>query len=471
MNYSEMLHDFVDNSLATANEETLFQALAADEDLRFELKYLLTLRDTIREDDEAGVVPLASTRSIFSTLGYTAPVAVGAGGGIAASQLGILSLLKSWGGYLMAGLVGTLLATGVFMAVDQDKEIVYVDRTAGQTTPAETATQGQTAGQAPETATLLADRTESPKRASQVAASGSNGIERKAPSGRHVRPITATSTPSGTDKDNKLTAQSTTSQNEQNELTIGAAKKESPKMNAADQTVPSTSTPQNDAIENVDAPSALNTAVRDQALLETTPVAERAEGFEPLASEGKIAEQVDDSPFDPEKRIKRKPATISAHIRGMTLPIDLKSPTLQLPASDPGMENFAIGLAYNLDPNFSFILEGGKESYLLSFRTPKEDGGTFLHEVQPSVVWGAFGIRYNYLTTSSVTPFAQLMFLGGSEAGMMGRGMIGANWNLTDRIGMSAGAEYSLVGYRYRGDLNFSDRFGLTYGLTIDIVK
>ena len=53
MNYSEMINDFLDNSLPGSDEETLFHALATDDELRFELKYLLGLRDTVKNDQKA----------------------------------------------------------------------------------------------------------------------------------------------------------------------------------------------------------------------------------------------------------------------------------------------------------------------------------------------------------------------------------------------------------------------------------
>ncbi|MGE3802430.1 MAG: hypothetical protein AB7H80_15545 [Candidatus Kapaibacterium sp.] len=456
MNYSELLHDFVENSLSTQHEETLFQALAVDEELRFELKYLLTLRDTIREDEEAGFVPLATTDSIFRTLGYTAPIAVGAGGGVAASQIGLISLIKTWGGYLVASLVGTLLATSVFLMVDDKREIVYADRGTTATENSVEASPSVTPPtQAANSASIETDGVQE-----RITPSASRGVQQ----GAHTEPLRNQGTSRSTERQITKTTQST-----ERSKTSSATTPEVPSLSAESTSVDPVA---NTALTTSDSKSADTQESRNdnrEVVANTiAPIYETDNITEPRSSASRSVEKVDNSVHDPVNYIKQQPAPFSAHVRGITVPVDLKTSKLQLPVADPGLENFALGISYPLNPNFSVVLEGGKESYLLSFTTPKDDGRVFLHEVQPSLIWGGVGLRYNLLTTSSFTPFSQLMIGGSTDAGLMGRGMIGANWGLTNNIGLTAGVEYSLVGYRYLGDLNFSDRLGLTYGLTID---
>ncbi|MCB0712850.1 MAG: hypothetical protein KDD67_11010 [Ignavibacteriae bacterium] len=459
MNYSELLHDFVENSLSTQHEETLFQALAVDEELRFELKYLLTLRDTIREDEEAGFVPLATTDSIFKTLGYTAPIAVGAGSGVAASQIGLISLIKTWGGYLVASLVGTLLATSVFLMVDDSREVVFANQktTTGDNVEASSSVAANTE----EASNPVLAETEGmqERRTSVAPRTIQHSIQAEAPKRQKLSTQTETTTTTTT----RLTAQGTT----QAEPTT-TAKNVTPQDASTDDdpTITAAQTTSDNSISSQEL-NHVNSENREAAAMAVTPIDNSEKVTEPRSSASLSIDKIDNSVNNPVNYIKQQPAPFSAHVRGITVPVDLETSQLQLPVADPGLENVALGISYPLSPHFSVVLEGGKESYLLSFTTPKDDGRVFLHEVQPSVIWGAAGIRYNWLTTSRFTPFGQFL-IGSSEAGLMGRGMVGTNWSITDRIGLTAGAEYSLVGYRYLGDLNFSDRVGLTYGLTID---
>ena len=451
MNYSELLHDFVENSLSTSNEETLFQALAADEELRFELKYLLTLRDTIREDDEAGVVPITTTQAIFTKLGYTAPAAVGAGGAIAGSQAGIFTAIKSWGGYVVAMLIGAFLTGGIFIMTDAEKGSPVFTEAIQQT-------HNNVVDQAVEnqTSELVGAQTET----GQLVVVPDNN--------RNVTRSLVEST-----------------RNRQETKRLSDATIPRPLTQAApDNISPVAPDIQTKSVVNNDDSEDANNQSKD-SFTETSEFSLRPEDFAIISEEivpvvATLPEQIANASPSPEIISRspeeialdhyERPALFGAYIKGTALPINLQESELQTPASDAGLENVAVGVTYNANSNFSVVLEGGKESYLLSFKTPKSDDRVFIHEARPSILWGGIGGRYSFTNSSRFTPFSQLV-IGGSEAGMMGRGMIGLNWDATDRIGFNVGAEYSVVGYRYLGDLNLSDRLGLTYGLTFDIAK
>ena len=94
MDYSELLHDFLDGELNPVHEDTLFSALQTNESLRLEMKDLLEMRRAVEADKVAFMPSATSTNAIFSQLGFAAPAAAGAGalagtgGALAASTSG-----------------------------------------------------------------------------------------------------------------------------------------------------------------------------------------------------------------------------------------------------------------------------------------------------------------------------------------------------------------------------------------------
>ncbi|MCK5741859.1 MAG: hypothetical protein KAH48_06565 [Chlorobi bacterium] len=75
MDYSSLLHDFVDGSLGKAQEKELFEALASDGGLRSEMKEFLEFEKLAQFDGAAFTPSAAVTDSLFATLGIA-----GAGG-------------------------------------------------------------------------------------------------------------------------------------------------------------------------------------------------------------------------------------------------------------------------------------------------------------------------------------------------------------------------------------------------------
>jgi hypothetical protein len=74
MNYSELLHDFVDGTTDANQEQSLFMALASHDELRTDLKQLLAIKSAVQNDSKAFVPPVESTLALFSTLGFAAPI-------------------------------------------------------------------------------------------------------------------------------------------------------------------------------------------------------------------------------------------------------------------------------------------------------------------------------------------------------------------------------------------------------------
>lgn len=76
LSYSEMLHLMLDGELDSSYETTLFNELSHNEVLRQEMRQMLAIRESVKKDFEAFTPPASVTKSLFSKLGYTAPVIV-----------------------------------------------------------------------------------------------------------------------------------------------------------------------------------------------------------------------------------------------------------------------------------------------------------------------------------------------------------------------------------------------------------
>lgn len=454
MNYSEMLHDFVDSALPSGEEETLFHALAADEDLRFELKYLLTLRDTVRDDEEAGVVPLASTGALFSRLGYAIPAGVGAIGGAAGSG-GLMALLKGWGGYGVAALLGALLTGGIFLATEAS-----ADRSPSSFASASASADersARTTGSARPSNDITDATTTSSTLSSSSLPSSSTPIAATSPAGG-ARAISAKGT--SVVRSTAVTPPRTTPAARADTRADDALRSPESRVTIADQS----SLDLIDEVTNADA-SASRAAVK----LQTTPI--RISEKWPLEMpriDSIIGTDLQKpaEPADP-RDVKGVQGTPSFTFSVSSTPIELTSPMFATTDAGDDFE-WKAGINYPLTSHFVAVGEGGEESYLLTFREQRPDGRVNLYEVTPTVLWGAIYLRWMPLgADAKVSPFIQ-GGLGGSEAGWMERGILGAEINVTDWLMMSGGLELSNVNYRYQDESYSSPRFGVSYGIRVN---
>lgn len=123
MNKSDMILEFIDGTLDSSSEQSLFDELAGHPEMRTELRQYVMIGDAVRADREAYAPPSDVERKLFGGLGLIPMVGAGAagtaaaGGGAAAggAAAGLFSLaaLKSGLLPLLTGfLLGSLLVGG-----------------------------------------------------------------------------------------------------------------------------------------------------------------------------------------------------------------------------------------------------------------------------------------------------------------------------------------------------------------------
>lgn len=125
MNKSDQLLEFIDGTLPGSDEQTLFESLAAEPELRTELRHYVQIGDAVRADREAFTPPADLERRLLGGLGLIpfGGAAAGAAGSTAAAT-GILGgtllkggLLPLLFGFMLGGL---LVGGSVWLALEHD---------------------------------------------------------------------------------------------------------------------------------------------------------------------------------------------------------------------------------------------------------------------------------------------------------------------------------------------------------------
>ncbi len=461
MAYSEMLHDLLEGSLPSAREETLFRALAADDDLRFEFKSLLKMRDAVRDDDRAVAVPISSTTQIFSQLGYLAP-GLGAG---AVGGSGVATFLRSFGTHATAVVVGIILASSWFLWIDGGHQ---QEENLAATLPAnphillpKLLEDGVRDGGRNGVKSGAADGVNNRVPASQRLGAGDGFAQSSAPA------VASARLPRG--------SQSTTI-----DATVAAADGKQNGNQNGKQTVASANT--NDADGGSTSIAPASALLRNQS---PQPLGDGARAITPaelraapdtlglsnsagsmqletpaLLSSSAVAPAATGRSFRPDFRLGLRAVA----------PMHLAQPTQPLPTGD-GLNNVAASLVVRgFSQNFAAVLEAGRESYIQKFDQLKSDGRIFHVEQAPSVLWGGIGVRYSLNPESTFSPFVQGL-VGGSEAGPIVRSMIGLDWQFSRSAGLTLGVDYSALSFAFQDRTWYSQRVGVGGGLTFRLME
>ncbi len=79
MEYSKLIHDFLDGTLDTQQENELFMMISSNDEVRAEFKHSLTLDRALNKKLSSFTPSAKSTVGLFSQLGFTAPASLSSG--------------------------------------------------------------------------------------------------------------------------------------------------------------------------------------------------------------------------------------------------------------------------------------------------------------------------------------------------------------------------------------------------------
>lgn len=456
-----MLHEFMENELPTNREETLFHALARDEDLRFEMKYLLSLRNAVQEDDEAGVVPLATTQSLFSRLGYAAAIpaaesvagiAGAAGAASAGAGSGFGTILRGWGSHLLAGLVGMLLAGSFFV----------IGEPANGSNNGSIAEKGSNGDRTATAAAAAAAEVESSR---ERLADNAGSVDRGDVLSR-IPSVTAPAVRSGSNREGRRPL-ATSPRQEVRDLPEEIRSHSTLGIGEGNGLIDTASEASGNAAASLGPDIALETD-RSVELVPTVAAASNPTAPDEFLNED-LSERVADRPVQLPEQEYETYGHFNFTARGSMVPVDLTKSKLgiDMERGEGLNRNFALGIDYAVRPDLSVGLEVGVDSYLMYFREERANGIINEYEAFSSPFWANITGRWTPLEAGPFPLFVQGSF-GGGHAGVTTRLMVGGEFNLEESITLIGGAEFSTVGYQYQNELLFSPRFGLTGGIRLN---
>lgn len=142
-------------------------------------------------------------------------------------------------------------------------------------------------------------------------------------------------------------------------------------------------------------------------------------------------------------------------------------PPRTLPQTDPIFKNMAVGAYYTLNAAHAIGGEFGQEAFSQKFDGMEEDSIHVNYQQYLVLPWGGISYRYTPdISFKNIRPLGGIM-LGGSEGGPVGRAILGVQIFPENAVSMTLGAEAAVLGYRYQGKWFASPKFGLMYGVAV----
>lgn len=112
----EQIHQLLDGELDSIHESALYAELAVNDDLREEMRDQVTLKNAVNNDRMALVPPAALTNSVFSGLGFAAPLAGASAGAVSSG------MFMQWFSRLGIPILGAIAAAGITFGITSDSK-------------------------------------------------------------------------------------------------------------------------------------------------------------------------------------------------------------------------------------------------------------------------------------------------------------------------------------------------------------
>jgi hypothetical protein len=127
------------------------------------------------------------------------------------------------------------------------------------------------------------------------------------------------------------------------------------------------------------------------------------------------------------------------------------------------LNNMSLALAYNVNDNFSTGIDIRQETFFLRYEGTNNEQ-QFIYEQQPNFTTFSGSLKYKLDGWNGFRPFVAIS-AGGNSIGIVGRAMLGAEYNIFGNFSLMIGADFSNLTYSYQNNYFNSSKFGLNYGL------
>lgn len=446
MNYQQLLHDYFDGILNQDQEAALFSALQSQEELRDELRSLLLMRKAARHDSELYSPPMDSTNAIFGRLGLATgtPQVAGQGSGSEAAAIPAQGGRRWWEGYVQAlagGVVAAILILlflkigGYSVSIGPAYRIAEVASSTESTAPLELTGDSHSFGQPADTEQRRGHLLQTvPMQTTHPQAEGTAQA--------------LTSIQRQTAQLERLIAKYDAALQE---LTNNASKLIQT-ANSPDLSILQPPTTQEDkeqpALESV-LPLAAQNVLAD-SILASLPAPNNSAERSTLALPEPEESKEHLSPFGVEyRRIE------SQNIE--RVPTELVKP------ADAFLMNSAVSLTYRLNESEEIGATVGQERFYQHFQEIAINNDTLDYQQNPLLFWGGITYRRQFLRSTKLNPWVQLM-AGGTRIGPTARVGVGLQYQLTPVLRLFAGGELSGLLYSQSSEQHLASKYGLTYG-------
>ena len=440
--YTSLLYDFVDGSLEHQHEEMLFAEMSTNQELRNELKELLSLNGALQSDIKAFVPPVESTMKIFNTLGYTAPIAAAVTAATVATNAGSSGAISSFfakagtyiGGYIHALLSGVVITATSLAVLFGTDTIQFSSDTQSVQSSATASKQHITQTQSPINTERNTNTVETDTR---------NTVKETV---RYV--YLSSPTPQAPDKSANTVFS--------NQLSINSDKQASDIQNSAAQAEP------------------MIPITEESVTVTTTETLAHSSAQSPTNIWGNITEvPVNDGPlFVPyggmnnSSYFNTPPDQWSLQFR--RLDMQTASNNDPMPQSSTFPFNGALTALYTVSPDIAIGLEMGYERFAQTFESVNAQNRRIEVYQQPSLLTGGLALRYTPLHFDNFTPYLQAS-AGFSQIGMVNRASVGFMYAPSQTLSFTLGIESSMLRYQEKSTSYSSFNYGLSYGLSIHL--
>lgn len=442
MNYTRLIHDYIDGALDKNEQDLLFSELFQNAQLRSEFNQQLKLH-TISQKDMAMIsTPTAATNAIFTKLGYSIPssVTVSANGsGVAhiSRFAPFLLFLKKHAGNVFTAVLSAGL-TALFLYYILDLGTGYNMNSSEM---------------------------------------GLNSIKNQTAQQSDIRNIRVGEL-SGLQNVQLNSAQSNTQSNinqkQLEELINGALANYMQQVQTEYNTLYASINNNTEGIKLIADKIDNYSNDRNQSYSPISSLMLPDETKKNKSTENQNSITINNTPSSSPDVVSLAPPTpylsdskISLSVRGYSNSSNLK---LNVPSgSTPWFNNMAFGADYNIGKGHSFGFEVGQENFPQEF-TRTLWGEDLKYKQNPLLFWYGGSYKYamrNVFIPDILYPYIQV-FGGATTVGPLGRAQIGLNYKPDKKVTFNLGFEASSLWYNVQGTVYDSKKLGLTYGLSIN---
>jgi len=139
------------------------------------------------------------------------------------------------------------------------------------------------------------------------------------------------------------------------------------------------------------------------------------------------------------------------------------------PAAFPKFNNMAITAMYSISDDFQAGIDIRQENFFQEFNGYDEVNQKIYNiQQQPNFTSAGIALRYTW-NKDSWLPVINQVAVGGTNAGMIGRFMLGTQYSPYHNITFMLGLEYSILRYFHQDQYFASPKVGLNYGVSFKL--